>query len=202
MLEALLRRARKSAREDGVTLVELLVTIAIFSVVLAMTYSVLITVQKQTSDTTARADAVGDARLALQQIDRQVRSGNVLYDPASETLPLSMRIFTQANGDKRCVQWQVLDGVLRSRSWSSSWQTDGLVSGWGVVARNVVNTAATPPFSLQGGSTVFGSRLVDINLMVKAPRSGGQAIDVTSSISGRNTAYGYDSGMCSPVPTA
>lgn len=198
----LLTRIGSEERDSGVTLVELLVTMIVLAIVLPMTYSVLITVERQTKDETARADAVGDARLALQQIDRLVRSGNVLYDPATETLPLSMRVYTQANGERRCVQWQVHDGLLRSRSWSPTWTVDALVSDWGVVARNIVNTTATPPFALQGGSTPFGSRLVDIKLLVQNPSSEGQPIDVTSSLSGRNTAYGYDPGVCNPVPPA
>ena len=194
---------RSKERSDaGTTLVELIISMTIFSLALAMVYGVLITVQRQTKDATSRADSVGNARLALQQIDRQVRSGNVLYNPASETLPLSMRVYTQANGDQRCVQWQVWNGKLRTRSWSTTWQTDGLVSDWGVVARDVVNTTATPPFALQGGTTAYGSRLVDITLQVKSPTAGGRPINVTSSLSGRNTAYGYDPGVCSPVPAA
>jgi prepilin-type N-terminal cleavage/methylation domain-containing protein len=197
-----LKRLADPGRDHGVTLVELLISMTIFSVALAMTYSVLITIQRQTKDQTARADAVGDARLALQQIDRQVRSGNVLYNPATEPLPMSMRIYTQANGEQRCVQWQVFGGNLRSRSWSPTWQTDGLVSDWGVVAHNVVNTTSQPPFALQGGTTAYGSRLVDIALQVNSPDSEGKPVAVTSSLSGRNTAYGYDPGVCSPVPTA
>ena len=188
--------------ERGTTLVEVLISMTIFTLALAMVYSVLITVQRQTKDQTSRADTVGNARLALAQIDRQVRSGNVLYNPASEALPLSMRVYTQANGDQRCVQWQVYSGKLRTRSWSPTWQTDGEVSGWAVVAHDVVNTAATPPFALQGGSTAYGSRLVDVTLRVKSPTARGNAVNVTSSLSGRNTAYGYDPGVCSPVPAA
>jgi prepilin-type N-terminal cleavage/methylation domain-containing protein len=191
---------RRMPHDGGITLVELLVTMTIFSMVLAMCYTVLITIQKQTKDEMARADAVGEARLALQQIDRQVRSGNVLYDPVAEPLPLSMRIYTQSNGDQRCVQWQVDGGVLRSRSWSPTWQTDGIVSGWQVIAHHVVNTASTPPFALQGGSSAYGSRLVDITLKVKSPDSDGNPIDVVSSLSGRNTAYGYDPTICNPAP--
>lgn len=188
--------------DSGTTLVELLISMTIFSLAIAMVYSVLITVQNQTKDQTSRADSVGNARLALAQIDRQVRSGNVLYNPATETLPLSMRIYTQANGDQRCVQWQVSGGKLRYRSWSPTWTTDGQVSDWTIVARDVVNTTAAPPFALQGGSTAYGSRLVDITLLVKSPTARGKPINVTSSLSGRNTAYGYDPGVCSPSPAA
>lgn len=194
----LLRRARRD--DSGMTLVELLISMGIFAAALAMTYTVLITVQGQTKDTTARADSVDNARIALQQIDRQVRSGNVLYNPTSESLPLSMRIYTQANGDQRCVQWQVSGSKLQTRSWSPTWQTDGQVSGWAVVAHDVINTTSNPPFAL-GSSTAYGSRLLDITLRVKSPNSKGKPVDVTSSLSGRNTAYGYDPGVCSPIPT-
>lgn len=195
-------RRENRGRDAGTTLVEILISMTIFAVALAIVYSVLITVQQQTKDQTSRADAVGNARLALQQIDRQVRSGNVLYNPATETLPLSMRIYTQANGEQRCVQWQVYNGVLRSRSWSPTWLTDGQVSDWTVVARDVVNTTVSPPFALQGGSTAYGSRLADVTLLVKSPTARGKPINVTSSLSGRNTAYGYDPGVCNPSPAA
>ncbi|MFC5999789.1 type II secretion system protein J [Quadrisphaera sp. GCM10027208] len=198
-MRELRRRLRPRPRtDDGLTLVELLVVMIIFSAVLAMTYSVLITVQKQTRDTTSRAEAVGEARLALQQIDRQVRSGNVLTP-----LGLQLQVYTQANGVQRCVEWEVdtTTKELRTRSWSPTWTTDGLVSGWSVVARDVVNTSTTPPFKVPAGSS-FGTRLVDIELLVKSPTAGGDPIDVSSSLSGRNTAYGYDPSTCTPAPPA
>ena len=42
----------------------------------------------------------------------------------------------------------------------------------------------------------------DITLLVKSPTARGKPINVTSSLSGRNTAYGYDPGVCSPTPAA
>ena len=44
--------------QRGTTLVELLISMTIFSLALAMVYSVLITVQRQTKDQTSRADSV------------------------------------------------------------------------------------------------------------------------------------------------
>ncbi|MGH8869300.1 MAG: PilW family protein [Actinomycetes bacterium] len=186
------------------TMVELLVVMAMFSGLLTIVYGVLITIQHQTADTVRRADAVDQARIGLAEIDRQVRSGNVLYDPAStDELPLAMRVYSQANGARRCVQWQVFDGHLRMRSWEGS--TSGgysNVSAWRTVARNLVNTAGTPPFQLEGASSPYGSRLINVRLLVKTPDSGGQPIEVQSSLSGRNTQYGYNPGTCTPIPPA
>ncbi len=191
---------RLVATDQGLTLIELLVAMLIFSVVMAISFSVLAAVQRQSSDVVAREDTVGNARLAIEQMDRQIRSGNVLYDPLLEPLPLSMRVYTQANGAQQCVQWQVYSGALRFRSWSPTWQTDGIVSAWSNVAHYIVNDAANPPFALEGSSTAYGSRLLDISLRVKAPRAGGNPVQVQTSLSGRNTLYGYDPGVCSPVP--
>ncbi len=201
MGEVLRRRlAERSAAEAGLTLIELMVAMVIFSVVMAVSFSVLATVQKQSSDISAREDTVGNARLALEQMDRQIRSGNVLYDPLLEALPLSMRVYTQANGTQQCVQWQVYNGALRFRSWSPTWETDGIVSTWSNKARYIVNDASTPPFALEGSATAYGSRLLDISLRVKAPKAGGNPVQLQTSLSGRNTLYGYDPGVCTPVP--
>ncbi len=173
----------------------------IFAVIMVGVYSVLITVQRQSRDISGREETVGNARLATEQMDRQIRSGNVLYDPAKEALPLSMRVYTQANGDDRCIQWRVLGTQLQMRAWSPGWRTDGKVTSWGVTARGLQNTSATPPFALEGGSTAYGSRLVDIDLRVKDPASSGNVLQIKTSLSGRNTLYGFDPGICSDVPT-
>jgi len=198
----LVRRRLTSAEGDsGVSLVEVMVTMMIFTLIMAGIYGVLITVQRQSQDIAGREETVGNARLATEQMVRQIRSGNVLYNPALETLPLSMRVYTQANGDERCIQWQVLGTQLRMRAWSSNWKIDGNVSSWGIVARGLQNTSATPPFALEGGSTAYGSRLVDIDLRVKDPSSSGNVLQIKTSLSGRNTLYGFDPGICYDQPT-
>lgn len=201
MRELVRRRLTQSEHDSGVSLVEVLVTMMIFSLIMAGIYSVLITVQRQSRDISGREETVGNARLATEQMDRQIRSGNVLYDPAKETLPLSMRVYTQANGNERSIQWQVLGTQLRMRAWSTSWKFDGNVSSWGIVARGLQNTSTTPPFALEGGSTAYGSRLVDIDLRVKDPASSGNVLQIKTSLSGRNTLYGFDPGICDAVPT-
>lgn len=196
------------AGERGLSLIELLVAMALFTGLLAAVYGVLISVQRQSVDLQARETSVGDARLAVQSMDRQIRSGNVLADPAAETLPRSLRVYTQADGDPRCVQWQVDTGAgtLRTRSWSTTWSTDGDVEPWGVLARGLVDprSPTTPytPFALSAASSAYGSRLVDIRLLVQPAGSVAAPLEVQTSLSGRNTQYGYDRGTCSPVPAA
>jgi hypothetical protein len=116
-----------------------------------------------------------------------------------------MRVFTQANAQQKCVQWQIVAGDLRMRTWSPSWQTDGMVSAWSVKARHLVNDSALPadtPFKLVCAPTADEPRMVQILLLLQNPKSGGKPIDVTTTLTGRNTIYGYDQDICNPIPPA
>jgi prepilin-type N-terminal cleavage/methylation domain-containing protein len=218
-LSARLRRMRRS--DEGFSLVELLTVMLLFSLVMGVVFPAVILVQRKVNDLEDTASSVGEVRLALQTIDRQARSGNVLYSPAAEATTgclgdtatnagTCMRIYTQANGLQRCVQWQVRpvgDGTaeLRSRSWSEDWTTTGNVSGWNVISRGLevpsATSPATMPFRLQGADTVYDSRLLDVRLAAIDERRGEPTL-IQGSLSGRNTNYGYDPGVCSPVPSA
>ena len=211
--------------EDGFTLLELVVTMSVFGGVMALVFAVLGTVQRDTVRVADRETAVTSSRQAVAQIDRQVRSGNVLFAPGNEaegqphgtagcSSPVGnpsvgncMRVYTQSNGAERCVQWQVTPdpavpgtSSLRTRSWSPTWSTDAIVSDWSVVARGIVS-AGQPPFALQGGSTAYNSRLLDVRVRVKVKDSD-RTEEVATSLSGRNTFYGYDPNTCNPVPPA
>lgn len=224
MRERLSRRlrpdGRDGGREGGYTLVELLVTMMVFSIATAMVYAVVIAVQRRVVDVERSAEAVDQVRHALAQIDRQVRSGNVLYSPANEPAHVAsctsttawagscMRVYTQANGAERCVQWQVLadparpgSNLLRSRSWAPTWTTGGAVSSWETVARGLVASTVPAPFALEGAATAYDGRLLNVRFEAIDPRRD-QPVVITSSLSGRNTHYGYDAGQCTPVPPA
>ena len=80
------RRKQLTGSDDGVSLPELLVTMAIFSLVMSIVFTAMISVQRQTAKVENSAAAVSQVRAGLAQIDKQVRSGNVLYSPADEPL--------------------------------------------------------------------------------------------------------------------
>lgn len=207
----------REEQESGFTLVELLITMVVFGLAMTMVTKAVGKVERFAGDAQGSADANSEVRLALDDIDRQVRSGNVLYSPANETTPSSctatgtdagtcMRVYTQANGVQRCVQWQVLPdpakpttSIIRSRSWSTTWQTDGSYTAWATKARGLLLTPSVAPFTLQGAVTSSSSRYLSVRFEAKDPRRPG-AVVLTSALAGRNTNYGFDAGLCSPVP--
>lgn len=203
----------------------------IFGILMGFTFSILIGLMNQTRDSQSRALALQDMRLGLSQIDRQVRSGNVILDPSQETTAnagvgkfYSMRIFTQEGGTPRCAQWRVIDhdgngfGNLEFRTWDPAYPLVNDVTGWGVVAHNIVdvgihptsaldinpaNAATWPPFWVDKSSgSQTEAQFVRITLRLKAEGTGASAkpASVTSVVTGRNTIFGYPSTSCSDVP--
>ncbi len=125
---------------------------AILGVVLLIFTSVLWSVQKSLTRESARSDVNDQTRLALEDIDREVRSANYFYDPAAE-IPsgMSFRIYTQAYADSDipgnlCVQWQLLNQKLWRRDWATNWIDDPstLVSPWRLLATPVLNQTLSP----------------------------------------------------------
>lgn len=221
------RFAGRTNDERGFTLIEVMVSMVVFAISISMVYQAVILVQGRTEKVEGSAFAAGQVRQALAQIDRQVRSGNVLYSPENErpdkpdgtvgceavdgsNAGTCMRVYTQANGAQRCVQWQVLPdpadddtSVLRFRAWSADWTTDptgASVSAWETVARGLVLDPSQAPFTLDADSA-YGSRLLNVHFESLDERRSDPTV-LRSSLSGRNTNYGYDAGQCTPVPPA
>ena len=200
------RQARSS--EGGFTLVELLVSMIIITIIFGLSFTILTTTISSTKTGQARSNAIDEARLGVEQLERQIRSGNVIsaptYDSAAKTWLL--QVYTQVNGPQRCVQWK-LDSVadqLLFRSWSPTWATDGDVTGWRVIARYVVNTpppakADEAPFIRSSGD-LYGTRLLDVHLLVQADGAPTPTV-IDTSITGRNTTFGYNQAVCtSSIP--
>ncbi len=95
------------------TLVELTVSMSMLTTVSVIFLTALASVQRGVERQTDRTTTNDQIRLALQQLDHEIRSGNLLYDPQNETpdpsndvVPnQSLRIYTQANADIR-QQWR------------------------------------------------------------------------------------------------
>ena len=136
-----------------------------------------------------------------------MRSGNIVVDPAAfGELPRSLRVYTQTDGVRRCVQWQVQDpqGVLRFRSWDPQWQTTpNSVDAWRVVARSVVSGSSAPTsFAKVGATGSTQAQSVQVRLLVQSAASGGKPVEIATILTGRNTIFGYPSDQCAPVPPA
>ncbi|WP_062466429.1 PulJ/GspJ family protein [Demequina maris] len=214
---------RRAATDDGFTLVELLIAMMVFSIIMALLTATMITMMTQANDNLGRQRAVEQARLGLSQIDRQIRSGNLILDPASDTtagVPVyySLRILTQEGGTDKCVQWRVdyadaadRFGQLQYREWDPA--DTSTVTAWTRVASNVEKPASStilasdsttwPPFwvdtSLPTGTDAQNIRIT-LRMGDPGARTDAKAQVLTSVVTGRNTVFGYSSTYCNTVP--
>jgi len=215
------RRALPAAANDsGWTLTELMISMMIFAGLLAATFSILITVSRQTADNLGHVRQVDQLTLGMMQIDREVRSGNVISNPSAEPSAnsgvapgYSLRVYTQADGVFQCVQWRVIftagvdQGRLEFRSWDPAWMSTGNVKDWQVVARDLVDqhlvdATAKLPFTNEVAAGGSSAQSVRISLWAKDAKSSARskASAVSSVLTGRNTVFGYPSDECAAIP--
>ena len=218
-------RFQTRERDDaGFNLVELLIAMTIFSVLIASLTALMIAMMAQSKDNFARTRSVEQARIGLSQIDRQVRSGNLILDPALDGVSqsgvpanYSLRVYTQEGGVEKCVQWRVIFpttaaqiGDLQYRSWAPG--APSTATDWSLVADNVMRPASPfsstdsstwPPFWVDTSITAgTEAQNIRITLRMKDPeaRADAKPAAVSSVVTGRNTVFGYSSINCSAVP--
>jgi type II secretory pathway pseudopilin PulG len=196
---------KRRAGQTGITLIELVMTIFMLGIVMTICFRLLISTDGALKTADINTRNADQARLAVSQMDRQIRSGNLLHNPALYD-GNGFLIYTQANGNQKCVEWKILDAPnnLITRSWSENWVSDGEVSEWQVVATNVVNRptsvpSPSPAFSFEPG---YGDRLINIRILANVDPKNHKTVTIESSVTGRNTQYGYSPDICAtPPPT-
>jgi prepilin-type N-terminal cleavage/methylation domain-containing protein len=200
------------AEETGMTLVELIVAMGILSVVLTVFLTTFVSVQRAATSQDLLSQNNNNTRLALENMDRLVRSGNVLYDPASPSSNphttgcaayQCFLVYTQANGTtaqpSTCVEWRVTGGGLQTRSWLPGQVAATSATPWRVVANGVLNQLVSPSLRTFQIDTdpLKGGRTIDVVFLVGMGGSSTSTARVEASLTGRNTSYGYLSNACS-----
>jgi prepilin-type N-terminal cleavage/methylation domain-containing protein len=201
---------RRLRDERGMTLVELIVAMGILSIVMLVLTTTLSSIQRAVVEEDVRIRLNDQARLAMQSIDRLVRSGNILYDPVDESgndpydasaTGYLFRIYTQAqqsaSQDARCALWLVNDEQqLIYRTWPIL--DPDAASDWTVVADGIVNRdLSAPAFSLDpAGRTIA----VEFHVNPDLARRPQATQVVEASLTGRNTSFGYPIQLCSELP--
>ena len=189
------------------TLIEMMTVLAMLGLVIGFILSFLDASQKNFDRDASRSQTNDEIRLAVQSLDREVRSGNVLYDPSQESYApgdvvggMAVRIYTQSNDTFKCVQWRITSSQqLQRRDWSPDWQADpgSLVHGWNTIATGVRNRADNLGAAFSRPST----NLMVVNFWSNNDPTAkkGQAVDVKASISGRNTIFYTSNQLCGPA---
>lgn len=210
MRSSFARVAERARDERGVSLVELMVATVILGVVGLVFTSTLASVQRAVVHQDNMSRTNDQARLAVEQLDREIRSGNVLYDPADEIAPYdpfyTVRVYTQTNAPSRgtfsCVLWEITDASeLRTRRWPPD--DPSAATAWRVVATGIVNREVGVPAFQLDTDPLKGERTLTITLRVNEDyeHRPTQTVEIQEALTGRNTSYGYPVSVCATTPT-
>jgi len=198
--------------ERGASVIEVVATLAILGVVMAIFMTVVGSLQTAAARQDGRVRRNDEARLALAQLDREIRSGNVLYDPSTELDPsgdivpsMALRIYTQADAPRRgfkCSQWRITNDTIQTRRWSAEGEDEGEATEWWTVATGIVNRSVSPqvPAFTLDDTAAYGGRIMKITLVVDRDDDAGDPMTFDLSLTGRNTQYGYPSDVCEDAP--
>ena len=210
-MRAMARLRARLDDERGLTLVELVVATSILGIVMLVFTTTLMSMQKAVVSQDVHERLADQARLALQSIDRQVRSGNLLYNPSSEAGndPYSstatgylIRIYTQAryssSDNSRCVLWMIDDQQrLLTRYWTPL--DPSSASEWQIVATGIVNRSlGVSAFSLDSTGRTLNV-VFKVNPSLSSSSSSTQTFQ--ASLTGRNTSFGYPNDVCADLPS-
>lgn len=200
-----------SARHDeaGVTLVELAITTMLLGIVLAMVVQVMVTVQSTVEVESGRSSRNDRLRLAVRALERQIRSGEIVGDPATENdaangiVPgMSVRLLTRSTDTTstlQCAQWRIDGGRLESRSWAPASVTP---VGWQVAAEGIANRTSTPAvdaFAL-AADPAYGGRVLQVRLLARGDEAEDSVQRIETSITGRGAVVGSPSSACNAIP--
>ena len=190
--------------DRGMVLAELAVVILVSGIVAALAARFVISFSTDAGAATATAGRVDSVRLALDGLERQVRSGDALYiDGPDSTCAVygsggnCVRVATEVDGTTSCVQYQVVPDTtgngsyrLLTRVYSPNWASDSVVGAWRQVANGLAApTAAAPPFSLAAQSG-GGSQVLSVQFAAPAATPGSAPIMLVDTFAPRNALYG------------
>lgn len=200
-------KAESHENEAGFTLVELLIAMGLGSLVVGLAFAAFGVFSNAGNTAVAIGKSTSAADTALAQIQSQVESANVLFNPATEGtragagIPagFSLRILTVVKGATTCEQWRVSSGDLQKRTWATG-STSSVP--WATITTGVSNPRTEPPFSL-ASTTAYGGRMVNVDLVITASsnnRSGATTVDDSFTAFDAEFFSSSDTQFCTPVP--
>lgn len=193
------RPRRDTTGQDGLTLVELLMAMAIFSVVVIISGAMLHGMTQATVRVTSINDSRSDVDRLYNRLDKQVPYASFITEAAQSGGDwwVEFRTDVPAGGlPPRCWQYRLnaAERVVESRTWQSG--APATVSDWSVLLQNAEARVGVPPFRTVGVSENFVRQQLVIALDVAAV--GAPNVPLDTAYVARNRAENT-TGTCTEV---
>lgn len=169
-------RAQSPASRDdsGVTLVELIVALGVFTAVIAVFMAGVVTMTKNTARAVSVSDSGSVVRTVFQRFDKEVRYASSINRPGkgpSGAYYVEYLIQVVEGGTpERCIQWRVsAAGELQRRE--APGPGGGGAGGWTTTfsedVRNDLNVPAQVPFKFSPADNVYANQRLSVNLDIR-----------------------------------
>lgn len=184
------------ARDEGYTIIEVIVSIGIFTLFIAMMLTTIVAISQSATRTQLVGESTNGAITVFGALDRQARYSDSINYPGTNYGKRWVEFRTPAESTKdritMCTQWMYdpAAAVLKSRTWNDT--AGSAVKPWVVRLTNVINDGPGPgstyPFTLvpagDNGSSLQ-QLVVALHAGNKARNEGAQ---FTSSFVARNSS--------------
>lgn len=184
--------------EGGWTLVEVLTASSIMLIALAiftLSLQVALGLQRRNDQYSRSNDAV---QLALQTMDRQVRSGYVAADTEPLGTDSALKIYTEAGGKPQCVAWALAGSATGDQSlYTTDWTPSGTPppfdkNTWRLVTGGIVNFQNVSTLPLGDAFKLVSAdsdllKSVQIRFFLNSSSRKPQTIEFGSILTSRNT---------------
>jgi prepilin-type N-terminal cleavage/methylation domain-containing protein len=192
--------SRRTPRRDdaGMSLIELLVAMSIFSVVLAVAMTGIVSVTGNLRKVSNQTDAMDQAMRTITRLDKEIPYATAVSAPGQVSSNWYFEYETQLAGTDTCDQWRLVAStdVIQHRTWLNG---NTPPTTWDTVSTNIVNDPTTQvPFVLR--TTADDSSLTRQVLIVdlfaqKGTGSTGSA-ETKETFVARNSSGSSDASDC------
>jgi prepilin-type N-terminal cleavage/methylation domain-containing protein len=187
----------EETRDAGMSLTELIIAMAIFTIVITVFTGGLMTMARSTARTFEVTDASNSLRTTFQHLDRQIRYASSINSPgvgSSGSWYVEFLTTSVPDGELPiCTQWRYdpTAETLAYRTWRDD--SSSAVSNWRVVAEDVRNDTASgqDPFVYHRANGVYTRQRLDVAVFVASdPNPGGDVdADISSTFVARNSSF-------------
>jgi prepilin-type N-terminal cleavage/methylation domain-containing protein len=162
-------RTQKPQRDEGVTLIELMISVLVMSIAMAMAGTILIVAQRATSRMETSQSTIDDARLLSATLDRELRSAICITAPGENQTGNTLTFQTIAADAVATLTYTITNGAVT--------RTDGLGQPLtvidGVGATSTAFRQVTTPL-----------RTVIVNIPIRSVTGG--EFQLQTTVAGRN----------------
>lgn len=199
-------RFRRIERGDrGTTLIEMLFSIFLFSIFVAIFLAAVVQITRSTSDSVSRSSSSSSVLVSFQDLDRSVRWADSINPPGVSGTNTYVEFHTAAvssvTGVETCSQWRYVsaDGIIQERSWNAA--TGVAITGWATRSTNIqrpTGASATYPFEFSPVSANSPMQKLTLTLVA------GRATDnsrtrITTTYLARNSSSRSVNPICNPT---